>query len=111
MEEFIKTEKIYVNVRKEKVSLLITPDSKADGAKIRALIWPTNGLVVQIIEPDGKITVPDGETVMHAGSTLVFECETTSREELINYLVSIVGKQPEEQEGSNADAMENIETE
>ncbi len=111
LEEFIETEKIYVNVRKEKVSLLITPDSKADGAKIRALIWPTNGLVVQIIEPDGKITVPDGETVMHAGSTLVFECETTSREELINYLVSIVGKQPEEQEGSNADAMENIETE
>lgn len=95
LEEFIEAEKLYVNVKKERVSLVIAPDSKADGAKIRALIWPTNGLVVQIIEADGKVTVPDGETVMHAGSTLVFECETSSRAELINYLVSIVGKQPE----------------
>ena len=95
LEEFIEAEKLYLNVKKEKVSLLIAPDSKADGAKIRAIIWPTNGLVVQIIEADGKVIVPDGETVMSAGSTLVFECETSSREELISYLESIVGKQEE----------------
>lgn len=96
LNEYIEAEKINENVKKERISVLITPQSKADGEKIRAIIWPTNGLVVEIIEEDGKVIVPDGETVMQAGSTLVFECETDSREELLQYLISIVGKQPEE---------------
>lgn len=96
LNEYIEAEKINENVKKERISVLITPQSKADGAKIRAIIWPTNGLVVEIIEEDGKVIVPDGETVMQAGSMLVFECETDSREELLQYLISIVGKQPEE---------------
>ncbi|MDE5721791.1 MAG: ClC family H(+)/Cl(-) exchange transporter [Clostridia bacterium] len=93
LEEFIEAEKFNLNMKKERVSVVIKSGSKADGAKVRAVIWPTNGLVVEIAEPDGKVIVPDGETVMQAGSTLVFECETVSRAELLDYLTAIVGKQ------------------
>jgi len=93
LNEFIASQKINENFVKERVSVMIMPDSKADGAKVRSIIWPINGLVVELILPDGKRVVPDGESVMHSGSTLVFECETDSREQLITYLESIVGKQ------------------
>ncbi len=89
---FIEEEKLYDNVRKERVAVVIRPNSKADGAKVRSVIWPTNGLVVELIKPDGRKFVPDGESVITAGETLVFECETSSREELLDYLYAIVGK-------------------
>ena len=47
---------------------------------------------MQVIDADGKVNVPDGETVLHCGETVVFECETDSEEELTEYLYSVVGK-------------------
>lgn len=37
--------------------------------------------------------MPDGETVLGAGETIVFECETDDDKEVMEYLVAIVGKQ------------------
>lgn len=91
LEGFIKEEKLYEKVVKESVRVTVRAYSKADGAQIRQLIWPTNGLVVKIERDDG-IIVPDGETVLRADDVITFECETDSREELFDYLYSIVGK-------------------
>lgn len=89
---FIEEEKLYEKNTKERVAVVVQPDSKADGAMVRTIIWPANGLVVELITVDGKKIVPDGETIMQAGETLAFECETSSREELFDYLYTIVGK-------------------
>ena len=92
LEGFIAEEKLYENIRKIRVSAVVQAHSRADGTNIRTIIWPTNGLVVQVITEDGKVNVPDGETVMRAGETIVFECETDSEEELQEYIYGITGK-------------------
>lgn len=94
LDAFIADEKLYENVRKERISLIVQPHSKAEMNKVRAIIWPTNGLVVEVVS-DGTVIVPDGEYIFKAGDTLVFECETDSLEELYGYLYEIVGKQPD----------------
>lgn len=89
---YISEEKLYEKVKKVRVRAAVMPDSKAAGKAVRTLIWPTNGLVVAVISADGTSIVPDGETVLHAGEIILFECETDSREELMEYLYAIVGK-------------------
>lgn len=89
---FIEEEKLYEKFKKERVQVAVRRGSKADGSAIRTVIWPANGLIVEIINEDGSKIVPDGETVIHAGQTLVFECETDSKEELMDYLYGIAGK-------------------
>lgn len=88
---YIEEEKIYEKVKKEIVTVQIRPNTRADGEKIREIIWPTNGLVLEVIHEDGTRSVADGETILHAPQSIVFECETDSREELLDYLYSIVG--------------------
>jgi H+/Cl- antiporter ClcA len=90
---FVDEEKFEKDVVKERVELVIKAGSKADGAAIRTIIWPSDGLVTEIIHVDGTHSVPDGRTRLHAGEQIVFECETHSRRELMEYLVEIVGKQ------------------
>ena len=92
LEQFIEEEKIYENFKKERVTLTVQPHSKADMAKIRSIVWPTNGLVVEVTTADGNTFVPDGESMLKAGDTIVFECETDSLEELNGYLYDILGK-------------------
>lgn len=92
LEQYIDDRKIKLNFVKERVRLLIHAHTKADGTPVRAVVWPTNGLVVELIHEDGSQTVPDGETVLHAGQEIVFECETDSRDELLEYLYELVGR-------------------
>ena len=92
LEQYIDDRKIKLNFVKERVRLLIHEHTKADGTPVRAVVWPTNGLVVELIHEDGSQTVPDGETVLHAGQEIVFECETDSRDELLEYLYELVGR-------------------
>ena len=106
LEGFIAEEKIYENFKKERVTLVIQPHSKADAAKVRAIVWPTNGLVVEVTTVDGNTIVPDGESILKAGDTIVFECETDSLEELYGYLYDIVGKPNENNESIAADNTE-----
>lgn len=95
LEQYIKDNKIAENFKKERVRVFIHEHSKADGKAVRAIVWPTNGLVVELIHVDGSQTVPDGETVLHAGQEIVFECDTDSVDELYEYLYSVVGKPKE----------------
>ncbi len=99
LDGFISEEKLYENVRKERVTVTVQPHSKADMNKVRSIIWPTNGLVVEVTTEGGAVIVPDGEYMLKAGDTFVFECETDSVEELYGYLYAIVGK-PEKKEES-----------
>ena len=92
LDMFIEEEKIYDSFKKERVTLTVQPHSKADTAKVRSIVWPTNGLVVKVITADGVTIVPDGESILKAGDTIVFECETDSIKELNDYLYDIVGK-------------------
>ena len=106
LEGFIEDEKIYENFKKERVTLTVQPHSKADSAKVRAIVWPANGLVVEVTTADGNTIVPDGESVLNAGDRIVFECETDSLNELYGYLYDIVGKPKEDNK-----LKENNETE
>lgn len=92
LDAFIVEEKLYENVKKERVTVTVQPHSKADMTQVRAIIWPTNGLVVEVVTAAGVTIVPDGEYTFKAGDTLVFECETDNVEELYGYLYGIVGK-------------------
>ena len=93
LEQYIADEKLYEKVRKIRLELKIMANSKADGSAVRKIVWPTNGLVVGVIKADGAQTVADGETVLHAGEGIIFECETDDEKELLEYMYSIVGKQ------------------
>ncbi len=93
LEQYIADEKLYDKVKKVRLELKVMLNSKADGATVRKIVWPTNGLVVGVIKEDGTQTVADGETVLHAGEGIIFECETDDEKELLDYMYSIVGKQ------------------
>ena len=93
LEQYIKDNKLDENFKKERVRLFIREHSKADGKAVRAIVWPSNGLVVELIHEDGTQTVPDGETVLRAGQEIVFECETDDLDELMEYLCGITGRQ------------------
>lgn len=95
LEQYIADEKLYEKIKKVRLELKIKTDSKADGSAVRKIVWPTNGLVVAVIKEDGTETVADGETVLHAGEGIIFECETDDEKELMDYMRSIVGKQEE----------------
>lgn len=92
LDEFIKAEKLYEKFRKVRLELAVGKNSKADGAAVRKIVWPTNGLVVGVIKENGEETVADGETVLRAGEKIIFECETDDEEELKEYLYSILGE-------------------
>lgn len=92
LDQYIEEEKLYEKNKKVRLRVTVQPESKADGEAVRTVIWPTNGLVVEVITADGRSTVPDGETILHAGQTVVFECETDNERELSEYLYAIVGK-------------------
>ncbi len=91
LELFIKEENAYKGMKKEKVSAFIRSGSSAEGCRIRKVIWPTNGLVTNIIYPDGKSIVPDGETILLSGVQIVFECDTTDEKYLLKYITEITG--------------------
>lgn len=95
LEQYIADEKLYEKVKKIRLELKIMANSKADGSAVRKIVWPTNGLVVAVIKEDGTETVADGETVLHAGEGIIFECETDDEKEFLDYMNSIVGKQDE----------------
>lgn len=92
LDMFVEEEKVYKNSSKERVTVKIQPLSSADGKPVRSIIWPSNGLVVNLVLNDGSTIVPDGETVLHAGETITFECDTDSRAYLMEYLYDICGK-------------------
>lgn len=89
---YISEEKVYEKVQKERVTLTVLENSYAAGEKVRSIIWPANGLVVERISPDGTKTVPDGETILYSGDQITFVCETDNLNELCDYLYEIVGK-------------------
>lgn len=91
LDMFIEEEGITKNDVKVRLRATIMPKSPADGTRVRKVVWPTNGLVVSLIHTDGKAEVPDGETVLIAGETIIFECETSDIEELKLYMTDVTG--------------------
>ncbi|MDE7329869.1 MAG: chloride channel protein [Clostridia bacterium] len=95
LQGFIADERIREKFEKVRVTLEIRGNARIDGKAIRQVIWPVNGLVVSRIGTDGVQSVPDGETVLSAGESIVFECETDDEKELMQYLEFLAGKQDE----------------
>lgn len=95
LKDYIVDLKLYEKVKKEYVTVRVRRGSRADGEKIRSIIWPANGLVVEVIHEDGVRYVADGGTVLYANQQIVFECETDNIDELYEYLYSIVGSPPD----------------
>ena len=98
---FIQEEKIYEKIKKICISLTVQSGSKACGKPVRETVWPSNGLVVNRISPDGTHSVPDGESVLNAGDIIEFQCETDDEKELRDYLYAVVGKQGAEENKVN----------
>lgn len=92
---FIDEQGYYKHNKKVSVQVAIQPGSQADGNKVRKIIWPSNGLVVEVKDGNGGTEVPDGGSVLHAGQVITFECETSDEAELLSYLFEIVGKPQE----------------
>lgn len=89
---FIEDEGYYKNNKKIRLKVTIQSGAQADGGKVRKIIWPSNGLVVELTDASGKSFVPDGETILRAGDTITFECETSNERDVLDYLYEIVGK-------------------
>jgi hypothetical protein len=94
LEQFIEDEGLNEGIKKLRVQVVVMPNSQADGGEVRKIIWPANGLVVSVIRADGSTLVPDGHTILAAGETLTFECETSDETQLMDYLYEIVGTPP-----------------
>lgn len=92
LDQFVQEEKIYENHKIFRVQAVVRKNSLADGNPVRKIIWPTNGLVVEVLNPDGKRFIPDGETRLSEGQTIVFESESSSEKELLSYIYEITGK-------------------
>lgn len=56
------------------------------GRRIKDIIWPANGLVTEIIKPDGEGIVPDGETTLESGDKITVVVESTNYEKTVNFL-------------------------
>lgn len=93
LQGYIAEEGLYKNVKKLRFTLRVMPDAKIIGKTVRSIVWPTNGLVVTLVDLDGVETVPDGEAVLGVGETIVFECETDDRDGTQKYLEELAGKQ------------------
>jgi hypothetical protein len=93
---FVEEEGCLEHVKKVRLTVLVQAGSTADGAKVKKIIWPTNGLVTNLIKADGTAIVPDGNTILSAGEELTFECETSNEKQLLEYLYEIVGKPKKE---------------
>lgn len=92
---YIQEENLYEKTKQEILHLTVQPRSRADGGKVRSIIWPANGLVVECKTANGEIIVPDGETILHAYDQIIFSCVTDDIGELYDYMYTIVGKPPE----------------
>lgn len=97
LNQFVKDEGFNLKNVKISATVKVMAGSLADGGKINKMIWPSNGLVVEITDALGNAEVPGGHTILRAGQTIVFECETSDREEVMRSLYEIVGKPAEEQ--------------
>ena len=97
---YIAEEGLYSGVEKMSFTLRIAEGAKIAGMTVRDVIWPTNGLVVSRITPDGAAAVPDGETVLHENDSIVFEFETDSADDTAKYLESLAGKQISDNENN-----------
>ncbi|MBO5327959.1 MAG: ClC family H(+)/Cl(-) exchange transporter [Clostridia bacterium] len=92
LDEFVKEEGISEGLKLIKVSAVIQPNSVADDKFVRSIIWPANGLVVEVVDSEGNKFVPEGETKLIAGQTIVFEGKAKGEDELLNYIYDITGK-------------------
>ncbi len=96
LEGFIHEEGLHKNTVRARISLVVKENSHADDNPLRAIVWPSNGMIVEIINCEGERLIADGETILRGGYTIVFEGETKNEDELKKYLISLVGKQPQE---------------
>lgn len=108
LEGFIADEGIRKNFKKVRLTLNIGDHASIAGKAVRQIIWPVNGLVVSRTGIDGVQSVPDGETVLSSGETIIFECETDDEKELIQYLETLVGKQKFINEQGEQNPPENL---
>lgn len=97
LNQFVRDEGFNTKNKKITATVKIMAGSLADGGKINRMIWPSNGLVISVTDTDGSQVVPGGNTILRAGQTIVFECETSDREEVMISLGEIAGRQPEQE--------------
>ena len=58
----------------EAIELVATKDSKYVGKKLRHVHLPRGTIVGAIAHPDGRVTVPRGDAIIHAGDRVIFFC-------------------------------------
>ena len=90
LEVYEEEEELHAEYTEEKYLVEVAAGSLAEKREIRAVLWPTNARVIEIIR-NGKAVVPEGKTVLCAGDKLTVVCKTENREDSADDLNHIVG--------------------
>lgn len=98
LNQFIESESKLEKAVEVRIEAVVQADSEADGVKIGKLVWPSGGMVVDLVRADGSPAVANGSTVLHAGDRIIFECMTDNEMMLREYLYDLIGQPSGEEE-------------
>lgn len=98
LNQFIESESKLEKAVEVRIEAVVQADSQADGVKIGKLVWPSGGMVVDLVRRDGSPAVANGSTVLHAGDRIIFECMTDNEIMLREYLYDMIGQPSDEDE-------------
>lgn len=76
------------------LELSVDPEAPAAGRKIRAVDWPER-TVITSIRRDGRVVLPEGDTVVRAGDEVVVLTDEAATEQLL----ALLGGAPPEESG------------
>ena len=68
---------------------MLAKGALAEKREVRDVLWPAGARVTEIHRGD-EVILPDGETVLHAGDTLVVVCRTDAPEKVKEDLIHIL---------------------
>ncbi len=77
-------------VVKRSFGVVIEHGAFVAGRRIKDIIWPSDGLVTELVKEDGESIVPDGETVMEEGDKLTLVVESTDYKDTVEYISHLV---------------------
>ena len=89
LEAYEKESGIHERALREVYTIVLAKGALAEKREVRDVLWPAGARVTEIHRGD-EVILPDGETVLHAGDTLVVVCRTDAPEKVKEDLIHIL---------------------
>ncbi len=89
LEEYEEETGLKERVIREVYTLAVSPRSIADKKEVRDVLWPTGTRVKELYRGEETI-LPQGDTVLHSGDTLVVVCSTRDPKATLDELTHIL---------------------